>query len=155
MGNLFNEDFQDFIKALNHADVEYLLVGGYSVILHGYARTTGDLDLWINPTETNFKKLTQAFRIFGMPLFNLTIDKFLNTKDFDVFSYGRPPVSIELLTVVKGLEFDSAYKESTIFEQDSILVRTIQFYHLLEAKKASGRSRDLNDIEQLSKKKDS
>ena len=51
MGNIFNEDFQDFISALNKHNVEYLLVGGYSVILHGYARTTGDLELWINKTK--------------------------------------------------------------------------------------------------------
>ncbi|MBP6620334.1 MAG: hypothetical protein KA188_08785 [Leadbetterella sp.] len=155
MGNIFNEDFQDFIKALNQAEVEYLLVGGYSVILHGYARTTGDLDLWIKPTEANFKKLTSAFGIFGMPMFDLTLDKFLNTKDFDVFTFGRPPVSIELLTVVKGLEFDPSFKDSKVFEQEGFGVRSVQFHHLIEAKKAAGRSRDLNDIDQLSRAKDS
>jgi hypothetical protein len=143
MGNIFNEDFQDFIKAINQAEVEYLLVGGYSVILHGYARTTGDLDLWIKPTEANFKKLTAAFGIFGMPMFDLTLDKFLNTKDFDVFTF------------VKGLEFDHSFKESKVFEQEGFGVRSIQFHHLIEAKKAAGRSRDLNDIDQLSRKKDS
>ena len=53
MGNIFNDDFQDFIQALNHHNVEYILVGGYSVILHGYARTTGDLDIWVNKTKNN------------------------------------------------------------------------------------------------------
>ncbi len=46
MNKLFNQDFQDFIRALNNNQVEYLLVGGYSVILHGYQRNTGDMDLW-------------------------------------------------------------------------------------------------------------
>jgi hypothetical protein len=48
MGNLFNQDFNDFIQLLRKHDVAYILVGGYSVVLHGYPRTTGDLDLWIN-----------------------------------------------------------------------------------------------------------
>lgn len=88
-------------------------------------------------------------------MFDLTLDKFLNTNGFDVFTFGRPPVSIELLTVVKGLEFDHSYKESKVFEQEGFWVRSIQFHHLIEAKRASGRSRDLNDIDQLSRDKDS
>jgi hypothetical protein len=151
MGNIFNSDFRDFITALNDASVEYLLVGGYSVILHGYARTTGDLDIWVKPSQENFEKLEKAFNIFGMPMFDLTISKFLDTVNFDVFSFGRPPISIEILTLVKGLEFDLAFEQSRIFSEDGLEVRCIQFHHLIMAKKAAGRSRDLNDIEQLSK----
>lgn len=151
MGNIFNPDFRDFITALNEASVEYLLVGGYSVILHGYARTTGDLDIWVKPSHENFEKLERAFKIFGMPMFDLTIDKFLDTVNFDVFSFGRPPISIEILTIVLGLEFNAAFSESRIFSEDGLDVRCIQFHHLIMAKKAAGRSRDLNDIEQLSK----
>ena len=69
MGNIFNSDFQDFIIALNRSEVEYVLVGGYSVILHGYARTTGDLDLWVNKTAENYQKIVHAFEMFGMPVF--------------------------------------------------------------------------------------
>lgn len=151
MGNIFNSDFRDFITALNKANVEYVLVGGYSVILYGYARTTGDLDIWAKPTSENFEKLKTAFSIFRMPMFDLTISKFLDTANFDVFSFGRPPISIEILTLVKGLEFDSAFAESRIFSEEGLDVRCIQFQHLIQAKKASGRNRDLNDIEQLSK----
>lgn len=151
MSNIFNSDFRDFITALNDASVEYLLVGGYSVILHGYARTTGDLNIWVKPSQENFEKLEKAFNIFGMPMFDLTISKFLDTVNFDVFSFGRPPISIEILTLVKGLEFDLAFEQSRIFSEDGLEVRCIQFHHLIMAKKAAGRSRDLNDIEQLSK----
>jgi hypothetical protein len=152
MANIFNDDFRDFIRALNRASVEYILVGGYSVILHGYARTTGDLDIWVKPTHDNFIKLESAFKLFGMPLFDLTSDKFLNTKEFDVFIFGRPPVSIEILTLVKGLDFDESFKDSRFFEDNGLEIRTIQIHHHLEAKKAAARSRDMNDIEQLTKK---
>lgn len=61
MGNIFNNDFRDFINALNHYEVKYILVGGYSVILHGYSRTTGDLDIWVNKTIENYERLKSAF----------------------------------------------------------------------------------------------
>lgn len=61
MADLFNEDFQDFIEALNKAEVEYILVGGYAVILHGYVRSTADMDVWVNKTSANYQKLKKAF----------------------------------------------------------------------------------------------
>jgi len=72
MGDIFNEDFQDFLKALLKANVDFILVGGYAVILHGYSRTTGDMDVWVDRTQTNYKKLTLAFQYFGMPVFDMT-----------------------------------------------------------------------------------
>ena len=54
MGNIFNDDFSDFIRALNNHDVQYILVGGYAVILHGYRRATADMDLWVNKTKENY-----------------------------------------------------------------------------------------------------
>lgn len=154
MTDIFNADFQDFIKSLNTANVNYLLVGGYSVILHGYSRTTGDLDIWVDATESNYHKLERAFQLFGMPVFDMTLTKFLNTNQFDVFTFGRPPVSIDILTLVKGLKFNEALQASVIFTDNDIDVRCIQYHHLITAKKAAGRNRDLNDIEQLSKNKE-
>ena len=61
MGNIFHDDFRDFVKALNNQQVKYLLVGGYSVVLHGYARNTGDIDIWVNPTIDNYMKLVKSF----------------------------------------------------------------------------------------------
>ncbi|GAA0526299.1 hypothetical protein LX66_0460 [Chitinophaga japonensis] len=61
MGNIFNDDFRDFIQALNNHNVEYIVVGGYAVILHGYRRPTGDMDIWVNPTRENYEKLVKAF----------------------------------------------------------------------------------------------
>lgn len=89
MVDIFNDDFQEFLQHLNHYEVEYVLVGGYSVILHGYTRTTGDLDVWVNPTAMNFKKLHQACFEFGLSLDDLTEDNFLRNDDIDVFSFGR------------------------------------------------------------------
>ena len=60
-------DFKDFLKLLNFHDVRYILVGGYAVGYHGYPRATGDMDIWIEMSEVNSKKIVSAFREFGMP----------------------------------------------------------------------------------------
>ena len=72
MPNLFNEHFREFIKALNDNGVEYILVEGMAVILHGYIRGTGDMDIWVNKTRDNYKKLVRAYSRFGMPVFDMT-----------------------------------------------------------------------------------
>lgn len=64
MGNIFNSDFQDFLLALNKTRVKYVLVGGYSVIYHGFPRTTGDLDIFVEISKSNYEKITQAFEYF-------------------------------------------------------------------------------------------
>lgn len=68
MGNIFNNDFQDFLKSLNDADVKYVLVGGYSVIFHGFPRTTGDLDIFVEVSKENYLKLKKAFSQFGLAM---------------------------------------------------------------------------------------
>lgn len=151
MADVFNPDFRDFISALNKEQVEYILIGGYAVVLHGYSRTTGDMDVWVRPTSENYQKLVKAFTRFGMPVFDMTEQKFLATDQYDVFSFGVPPVAIDILTAPKGLEFTSAHKNSSIYSFENLSVRVIQYADLITAKKAAGRNRDLNDIEQLEK----
>ena len=149
MGNLFNKDFIDFLSALNVSDVEYIIVGGYAVIYYGYNRTTGDLDIWINQTISNYEKLKKAFGIFGMSLFDMTQEKFLDNTTFDVFTFGRPPVCIDILTNVKGLEFTNAYDKSILTVFDGLSVRMIDIRDLVLSKKASNRPRDIDDINHL------
>ncbi len=93
MHNIFESDFNDFIFALNLSKTEYVVVGGYAVLLHGYYRTTQDLDIWVNKTSANHLKLSKAFEIFGMLLFDMTLENFMSEK-FDVFSMGRSPKGI-------------------------------------------------------------
>lgn len=148
--NIFNEDFKDFIQALNTCDVEYILVGGYSVILHGYSRTTGDMDIWVKPSLENYKKLVLAFNQFGMSIFDMTASKFLAIGHYDVFTFGRPPVCIEILTMVKGLVFEDAFSLAQWFGVTTdISVRTLYLPHLIDAKKAANRPKDIDDIENL------
>lgn len=149
MANVLNPDFSDFILSLNDEHVEYVLVGGYAVIYHGYNRTTGDLDVWINPTVDNYKKLQKAFKRFGMDTFGMVAEKFLDTSNYDVFTFGRPPVCIEILTKVKGLEFHDCFNRSSKQLFDGIPVQMIDIRDLITAKKAANRYKDKDDLEHL------
>lgn len=149
MGNIFKDDFRDFLNALNNQKVEYILVGGFSVILYGYSRTTGDMDIWVKKTKENYQKLVRAFDEFGMPVFDMTEETFLNYPDWDVFSFGRSPVEIDIMTAVKGLEFDSAFGKSRFYDDQGLQVRTLHKNDLIRAKKASARPKDLDDLENL------
>ena len=147
--NIFNEDFHDFIQSLNKFEVEYILVGGYAVIVRGYSRSTGYMDIWVNKTEVNYHKLQSAIIEFGLPAKAIQKDQFFSN-EFDVFSFGKPPFAIEIMTAVKGLDFVKTYQSSTIERIDNrIDVRIIHLNQLLEAKRAAGRNKDLNDIENL------
>ena len=149
MGNIFNEDFRDFLSELNKEEVRYLLVGGFAVILHGYSRTTGDMDIWVERTPENYLRIKQAFLQFGMPVFDMTENNFLSHPNWDVFTFGIPPVAIDLMVSVKGLEFETCFTNSILFEDGDLKIRTVNRSDLVKAKKMAGRSKDLNDLENL------
>ena len=154
MADIFNDDFRDFIQAFNECNVEYILIGGYSVIIYGYQRVTGDMDIWVNKTIENYKNIIKAFEKFGMPIFDMTEKKFLsNNKTSEVFRFGISPTRIDLMTKVKGMEFDVCIKEANWFQDEELKVRVIHYNQLLESKKASNRVKDKEDIKNLSRLK--
>ena len=147
---LISKDFLDFITALNSCKVKYILVGGYAVVLRGYSRSTGDMDIWIEPTEENYINMQKSFQQFGLPVNAITKEDFLSTT-LDVFSFGVEPQAIDVMTAVKGLEFTKTYELATWHTYENTSIKIIHLTHLIAAKKASGRYKDLNDIEHLSK----
>ena len=149
MSNIFNDDFRDFLAALNLEKVKYILVGGYSVILHGYSRTTGDMDLWVERSEENYNRIKQAFFHFGMPVFDMTQENFLSHPNWDVFTFGIPPVAIDLMVQLKGLDFNNAYVKSVLFEDDGLTIRTIHKDDLIKAKLSANRPKDQDDLANL------
>jgi hypothetical protein len=151
MANIFQDDFRDFIRCLNYNEVKYIVVGGFAVILHGHARVTGDMDVWVERTAANYKRLKRAFFEFDMPVFDMTEDNFLNHSDWDVFKFGRKPVAIDIMTKVKGLDFNECFELSKIFDDGDLKIRALHLNALIQAKKEAGRLKDLDDIEQLTK----
>ncbi len=149
MGNIFNQDFRDFLLALNNSKVEYLLVGGYAVILHGYSRTTGDMDIWVNKTKSNYKKIVSAFQEFKMPVFDMTEENFLTHKQWDVYRFGKPPVAIDIMTKMGELNFMDCFTIAQNYNEDGLNIKLVHYNDLKKAKKAAGRFKDLNDLENL------
>lgn len=150
MRNIFNEDFKEFIHCFNEAKVDYILVGGYATIIHGYNRTTGDLDIWVHPSKENYRKIVRAFGLFSMPLFDMTEEKFLDNQEIDVFTFGRPPVCIDIMTKVKGLDFKEVFLNAESREiEEGLIAKVIHLNDLIKAKKASNRPKDQDDIEHL------
>ena len=137
-------DFKEFLKLLNSNEVEYLLIGGYAVGYYGYPRPTGDMDIWIARTPENANRVVDALREFG---FTCTTELLLEQKK--VVRMGVPPFRLEILTTISGVDFPTCYAERLQVVLDEIEVSLISLLHLKLNKKASGRSKDITDLENL------
>lgn len=152
MINIFLPEHTEILKALNEHHVEYLLIGGYAVIFHGYHRTTGDMDIWLKPDNANKQKIISAFRTVGYDDVSL---QQLNGYDFTsavMFYLGLEPQKIEFLTQLSLLEFDDSYLRKNIFVvDDELSVPFVHFNDLVLSKINTGRAKDKADIEELQK----
>jgi len=144
---MLSRDFKEFVELLIKNKVEYLIVGGYAVAIHGYPRYTGDLDIWLNPTPENAKSILRAVNEFGFSSFNLTESDF--TKSGNVIQLGYPPLRIDLLTEVDGVTFEECFINRKEVQMDNLVVNFIGYEDLIKNKKESGRLRDIDDIENL------
>ena len=141
-------DFRDFLKSLNSARVKYLLVGGYAVNHYGYRRATDDLDVWIAVDPAHADKVARVLRAFGgVDATAVRSSMFLERGK--VFIFGREPVRIDILTSPSGLDFASSYRRRNVVNWDGIRVPLIDFADLRRNKSASGRAKDLADLENL------
>ena len=141
------KDFKEFLRLLNANKVEYLLIGGYAVGYHGYPRATADMDIWISINEENASKIVEVLKTFGFSDPGINTDAFL--KPDQIIRMGLPPIRIEVVTTISGVSFDECYSERVEDEIDGIKVNLIDINHLKINKKASGRYKDLNDLENL------
>ncbi|HQH72384.1 MAG TPA: hypothetical protein PK360_09920 [bacterium] len=140
-------DFSDFLKLLNSNRVRYLIVGGYAVGYHGYPRATADLDIWVAVDESNAERIASAIREFGFPPDQVSEDFFL--KKNQIIRIGYPPVRIEILTGVSGVDFEECFQERETLEISGITIPVISCRMLKINKKACGRLKDLDDLRHL------
>ena len=140
-------DFKEFLKLLNSHKVEYLLIGGYAVGYHGYPRATADMDIWIAMNPPNFQRIVIALKEFGFDLPELSPELFL--KEWQIIRMGVPPIRIEIVTTVSGVNLNECYAERVMDTLDGVEVNMISLKHLKLNKKAYGRHRDLADLENL------
>jgi len=143
----FNSDFKKFIQLLQKHDVRFLLVGGYAVNLHGYSRSTGDMDILVKRSLENGLKLIESIKEFGYnpePLLKKDLEN-----ELMVFHIGEPPFQIDIMNKILGLEFDDVYERKIFFQIDDLNVPVINLPDLKFTKSIKPRHKDLNDLENL------
>ena len=147
--DLFNSDYADMASALLDAGAEFMLVGGYAVSLHGYPRTTFDVDFWVRPTPENAPKVMQALRLFGAPT------KDVSVADFDhpdmVFQIGVAPRRIDILTRIDGVTWDEASLHAVERNVNGMAFKILGIAELIRNKRATGRPKDAADADVLEK----
>ena len=142
------DDFKDLLSAFNAANVRYLIVGGYAVSLHAQPRATKDLDILISSDADNSKAVYIALTKFGAPVEGLCPTDFTEPDNF--FRMGTPPVMVDIMPNISGVEFESAWpRRVTVAIDDALTVNFISRDDLLAAKMAAGRPQDLADVDAL------
>ena len=141
------KDFRDFIGLLNRNDIHYLIIGGFAYSFYAEPRFTKDIDILIEQSMENAKKILKALKDFGFTDIGLTEKDFLETGQ--VIQLGVAPIRIDILTSIKGMDFPSFWDNRVVGRYGDIDVFFISKQDLIKCKQASGRKQDLADIEKL------
>ena len=147
-----NRDFSELLLAFNAHHVEYLLVGAHALAVYGHVRATKDVDVWVRPNSENAQRVLQALSKFGAPLGDLNQDDL--SKAGTIFQIGVPPIRIDVITAIDGVEFANAWPDRLETSFGGVPVFVISRHHLITNKKTSARLQDLADVEQLEAKGD-
>ena len=142
-----NPDFKELLLAFNAHNVEYLIVGAHALAAHGHVRATKDLDLWVRPETLNAQRVINALLAFGAPLSDLTAADL--SKKETIFQIGLPPIRIDIITNIDGVEFEEAWPDrlETLF--GGVPAFVLSRHHLITNKKTAARLQDLADVQQL------
>jgi hypothetical protein len=149
--NIIFDKHKQLLLALLESGVEFILIGGYSVIYHGYARTTGDMDLWLKPDEQTKLKLIIILKNFGIKEADLKKLSKLDFTEVLTFHIGNPPERIDFLTKIAGLEFDNSYQRSDKLPLKNYFIPVLHLDDLIVNKLLSSRMKDKADVEELKK----
>ncbi len=140
-------EYLNLIRLLNEESVEYVVLGGHAVIAHGYLRTTGDIDIFVGPTDQNAGRILRALERFGYTNGEFERNDFTRVPNF--LSFSRYDGWIDLLTFTLGVTFDECYKNRVILDTEGVPVNFISLSDLIRNKQATGRPQDLRDLENL------
>jgi hypothetical protein len=141
------QDFKEFLRLLHSHRVNYLLVGGYAVGYHGYPRATNDIDIWIERDPRNAERIVSVLCEFGFDTPELTSGLFI--QENSVVQFGAPPMRTYVITTIAGVSFQECYPTGITIGVDDFEIRLIDLANLKINKRASGRHKDLDDLEHL------
>jgi hypothetical protein len=142
-------DFKELLESLNANNVRYLLIGGYAVGIYGYSRSTNDIDIFVSDDRENVVSLLKALEDFGLADPSLSEDT-LN-EERSMIEMGIEPMKVQILNFADGLDFDDCYSRKNSVAIEDILVDTVSKADLVKNKTATGRHKDLADVERLEK----
>lgn len=140
-------DFKEFLKLLTDHQIEYLVIGGYAVGCFGYVRATTDIAIWVARSTANAERLVKALREFGFDVPNFDVSLFLT--EGRIVRMGVPPIRIEIHTSISGVEFADCYSRRVEGKLDDIATNLLSLSDLKSNKRASNRSKDIADLENL------
>lgn len=149
--NIFTENHQKLINSLVKHQVKFLLIGGYAVIYHGYKRTTGDMDLWLEPSNENKEKLIKVLKEFEFEKEGID---YLQKLDFSrqlAFHFWEEPERVDCLTYFSNIDFITAHNQKEIIVFEGVTIPIIHYNHLILTKISSDRLKDKADVEELQK----
>jgi len=144
------QDFKDLLSAFNAHGVKYLIIGGYAVSLHAQPRATKDLDVFVKADPANGQAIYAALGTFGAPVENIRVEDFADRSSF--IRLGREPVAVDIHPVIPGVDFDAAWEnraQAIIDAPSGLKAFFISRHDLIASKLASGRPRDLADVEEI------
>ena len=140
-------DYSAFLKLLCEHEVEYILIDGYAIGYYGYMPATADMDIWIRRDQANAERMVTVLKAFGFAVSDLNVALFLDPGR--IVRMGVPPHRIEIMMSVDGVEFEACYAAREIATWDDVRVNVINLEHLKQNKRASGRLKDLADLDYL------
>lgn len=152
MNGILTKDYRDMVECLQREGVEFMLVGGYAVALHGWPRMTFDIDFWIMANPRNAAAVMRALKAFGAPLMDLKEEDF--HKPGMVFQIGTEPQRIDILSAISGVAYEDAASRAVRMEVDGLSLKVIALDDLIANKRASGRPKDIVDAMTLEKMKE-
>ncbi|MGN6249756.1 MAG: nucleotidyltransferase [Ginsengibacter sp.] len=144
------KDILDFLELCNKYEVKYLVIGGYAVSIHGHPRSTKDIDVCIELSESNALKMVEVIKEFGFSSLKLKKEDFLK-KDL-ITQLGFPPLRIDILNDLDGVNFEEAWKNKKVVSFDKVPVNFIGYNDLLIVKEKAGRPQDIADVDKLKKR---
>ena len=141
------KDFKDLLALLNEHNVEFMIVGGYALAYHGSPRFTGDIDIYVQPSPENAKRILAALADFGFASLGLIEGDFQTPNK--ITQLGVPPVRIDIITSITGVSWDDASTNKCAGTYGGIAVFYLGKEQFIANKQATGRKKDLADIESL------
>lgn len=142
-------DFKELLESLNVNNVRYLLIGGYAVGIYGYSRSTNDIDIFVSDDRENVLRLLKALADFGFT--DPTLSEDVLSEERSMIEMGIEPMKVQILNFADGLNFEDCYARKNPVTIEDIIVDTVSKDDLVKNKTATGRHKDLADVERLAK----